>query len=350
MKSGKKKLLWFVIFLILIAVTLRATMSGATEFTAESFRETLLGSSPFWMAMAFLCMLGFVFFEALSLYRLESFFGHKRKMTRNVVYSAADIYFSAITPSATGGQPASAVFMIRDGIPGAVTTMCLLLNVMLYTVSILIIGVLCFVLFPSAFFSFSITSKILIIVGFVVQVAVAAFLLLMVIKERIILSLAGFFIRLMCKLHLMRNMERRLAALENMVAEYRTCIQSFKGGGWLVFRVLLLNLLQRFCNIGVALCVYLAVGGDPSRSLEVFITQGFVVLGSNAVPIPGAVGVADYMFMDGFANLIPNVVCVELISRSVSFYVCLILCGGLTLLATVWNAVKKRKLRKKESP
>jgi uncharacterized membrane protein YbhN (UPF0104 family) len=159
MKSGKKKLLWFVVFLILIAVTLRATMSGATEFTAERFSKTLFSASPFWMAMAFLCMLGFVFFEAVSLHRLEAFFGHKRKMTRNVVYSAADIYFSAITPSASGGQPASAVFMVRDGIPGAVTTMCLLLNVMLYTVSILIIGVLCFILFPSAFFSFSITSS-----------------------------------------------------------------------------------------------------------------------------------------------------------------------------------------------
>ena len=65
MKSSKKKLLWFVIFLILIAVTLRATMSGATEFTAERFSETLFGASPFWMVMAFLCMLGFVFFERL---------------------------------------------------------------------------------------------------------------------------------------------------------------------------------------------------------------------------------------------------------------------------------------------
>jgi uncharacterized membrane protein YbhN (UPF0104 family) len=133
-----------------------------------------------------------------------------------------------------------------------------------------------------------------------------------------------------------------------MIAEYRACIQAFKGGGWLVFRVLLLNLMQRFCNIGVALCVYLAVGGDPSRSLEVFITQGFVVLGSNAVPIPGAVGVADYLFMDGFEHIIADTACVELISRGISFYVCLILCGGLTLLATVWNTVKKRRLRKKE--
>ncbi len=346
--KGKRRLVWLVIFLILIVVTLRAIMSGATEFTAERFGELLLSASPFWMAMALLCMAGFVFFEAYSLWRLERFFGHGRKMSRNVIYSAADIYFSAITPSATGGQPASAVFMVRDGIPGAVTTMCLLLNVMLYTVSILIIGILCFVLFPGAFFAFSIPSRILVMMGFVVQLFVVVGLLLMVTKEKIILNLAGFIIRLLCKIRLMRNQEQRMASLEKMIAEYRACIQAFKGGGWMVFRVLLLNLMQRFCNIGVALCVYLAVGGEPSRWLEVFITQGFVVLGSNAVPIPGAVGVADYMFMDGFEHIIADTACVELISRGISFYVCLVLCGGLTLLATVWNTVKKRKLRKKE--
>lgn len=349
MKGGsKKRIFWFIVFVVLIVVTLRAMMSGATEFTAERFGEMLLDASPFWMAMALLCMAGFVFFEAYSLWRLERFFGHGRKMTRNIIYSAADVYFSAITPSATGGQPASAVFMVRDGIPGAVTTMCLLLNVMLYTVSILIIGILCFLLFPGAFFSFSVPSKILIIAGFLIQAVVVVGLLLMVTKEKIILNLAGFFIRLLCKMRLMRNQEQRMASLEKMIAEYRSCIDTFKGDGWIVFRVLLLNLAQRICNIGVALCVYLAVGGDPFRWLEVLVTQGFVVLGSNAVPIPGAVGVADYMFLDGFEHIIADTACVELISRSISFYVCLVLCGGLTLLATVWNTVKKRRMRKKE--
>ncbi len=348
MKSSKKRLLWFVVFLILIAVTLRAIMSGATEFTAERFAELLSQASPVYMGAALLCMLGFVFFEAYSLWRLEKFFGHGRKLRRNMVYSAADIYFSAITPSATGGQPASAVFMVRDGIPSAVTTMCLLLNVMLYTVSILVIGVLCFVLFPGAFFAFSVPSRILIFVGFGIQALVVVALLLMVTKEQIILKLAGFFIRLLCKLRLMRNRERRLESLEKMIAEYRSCIKSFRGGGWLVFRVLLLNLMQRFCNIGVSLCVYLAIGGEPSRWLEVFVTQGFVVLGSNAVPIPGAVGVADYLFMDGFEHIIADTACVEMISRGISFYVCLVLCGSITLLATVWNTIRKSRMRKKE--
>ncbi len=348
MKGGKNRFIWFIIFLILIAVTLYAMMSGATDFTAERFWELLSGANPWYMLCAFLSIAGFVFFEAWSLWRLTRFFGHKRSLGRNMIYSAADIYFSAITPSATGGQPASALFMMRDGIPGAVTAMCLLLNVMLYTVSILIIGVLCFILCPGVFFSFNMFSRLLIIIGFGIQALVVVALLLLVLKEQIILRLASFFIRLLHKLHLMKDVEKRLASVERMAAEYKECIRAFRGGGWVVFRVLLLNLMQRFCNIAVTLFVYLATGGSISRWLEVFVTQGYVVLGSNAVPIPGAVGVADMLFLDGFEDIIVDTTCVELISRSVSFYICLIACGAVTLGAVVFNMMKKRKRRKNE--
>lgn len=348
MSGGKKRILWFVVFLALIGVTLYAMMSGATDFTAERFWELLFSANPWYMACAFLAMGGFIFFEAWSLWRLARFFGHRRSIGRNMIYSAADVYFSAITPSATGGQPASAMFMMRDGIPGAVTAMCLLLNVMLYTVSILIIGVLCFILCPGVFFSFSVPSRLLIIIGFGIQALVVAGLLLLVLKEQIILRLASFFIRLLHKMHLMKDVEKRLASVERMATEYRACIQAFRGGGWTVFRVLFLNLMQRFCNIGVTLFVYLATGGSLSRWLEVFVTQGYVVLGSNAVPIPGAVGVADYLFLDGFEDVIVDTTCVELISRSISFYICLVVCGGVTLGAVIYDMLKKRKRRKNE--
>lgn len=348
MKGGKKRFLWFIVFLVLIGVTLYAMMSGATDFTAERFWELLSGANPWYMVGALLSMGGFVFFEAWSLWRLARFFGHKRSVGRNVIYSAADIYFSAITPSASGGQPASAMFMMRDGIPGAVTAMCLLLNVMLYTVSILIIGVLCFILCPGVFFTFGVPSRLLIIIGFGIQALVVVGLLLLVLKEQIILRLASFFIRLLHKLHLMKDVEKRLASVERMATEYRACIQAFRGGGWTVFRVLILNLMQRFCNIGVTLFVYLATGGSLSRWLEVFVTQGYVVLGSNAVPIPGAVGVADYLFLDGFEEIIVDTTCVELISRSISFYICLVVCGSVTLGAVFYDMLKKRKRRKNE--
>ena len=73
--------------------------------------------------------------------------------------------------------------------------------------------------------------------------------------------------------------------------------------------------------------------------------QSFAVIGSNCVPIPGAMGVADYLMLDGFEAFLPPdlVVSMELLSRSISFYACVLLCG-LWVFATVF---RKRKGRRK---
>lgn len=341
-KQSKRRILWFLVFLLLAILTLRAVTRGSESFTPKRFQELLHGASPVWLAAAVLCMFGFVLFEALSLRYLEGFFGHRRPIRRNVVYAAADIYFSAITPSATGGQPASAVFMVRDGIPAAVTAMCLLLNVMLYTVSVLILGILCFCFCPGAFFSFSPLSRALILLGFLIQSLFVVGLLLLVLKEQIILRLAGWGLRLLHKLHLVRDIESKQQSLHRMAQEYRECIGVFRRRAGVVVGALLLNLLQRFCNIGVTLFIFFAVGGPPEKAVEILVTQGFVVLGSNAVPIPGAVGVSDYLFLDGFHRLIPDTACVELLCRGLSFYVCLLLCGLTVLFATLGSALRKR--------
>ena len=89
-------------------------------------------------------MLGFILFEGFALVVLRRAFGYRRGVWSGYIYSASDIYFSAITPSATGGQPASAYFMIKDGVPGMVVTVTLVANLFMYTLSIIAIGFVCF--------------------------------------------------------------------------------------------------------------------------------------------------------------------------------------------------------------
>ena len=68
--------------------------------------------------LASVSMLGFIYFEGEALRVLVRHMGYPAKRSHGFVYSAADVYFSAITPSASGGQPASAYFMLKDGIAG----------------------------------------------------------------------------------------------------------------------------------------------------------------------------------------------------------------------------------------
>ena len=126
-----------------------------------------------WLALAFASMAGFIVFEAFAIMTLVRAFGYKKNVLQGISYSTSDIYVSAITPSATGGQPASAYFMMKDGIPGSVVTVVLLANLVLYTFSIILIGSSSIFFSPALFAEFSPLSKILIIAGGVMPVNTA---------------------------------------------------------------------------------------------------------------------------------------------------------------------------------
>ena len=169
MKSNKKQIIWSLIFIALIVLTVWVIVKQNESFSIEGFINYVSAAKWQWIALAFLCMVGFIVFEGLAVLQLCKAFGYKEKVKRGIVYSAVDIYFSAITPSATGGQPASAMCMMQDGIPGAVTTIVLLLNLTLYTIAIIVIGAVCFIFNFDMFRHFSIWSKYMILIGCVVQ-------------------------------------------------------------------------------------------------------------------------------------------------------------------------------------
>ena len=92
----------------------------------------------------------------------------------------------------------------------------------------------------------------------------------------------------------------------------------------------------------VSVCVFLAVGGKAGDAFKAFSVQAFAVLGSNAMPVPGAVGIADYILLSGFKQLVRDPVSIELLSRGVSFYATILLCGILLLCVLIKMKTVKR--------
>lgn len=347
MKEFRKKIIWFIVFIALVILTLYTIVRQNESFSIEGFLKFISTASWQWIALAFLSVIGFIVFEGLAIIVLSRAFGYKKRWTRGIVYSVPDIYFSAITPSATGGQPASAYFMMKDKIPGAVTTIILLINLTLYTSSIIVIGIVCFITRPGMLLEFSIFSKFLIIAGFIIQFVLMTVFLMLVYKEKIIMKIATSTMKLLGRLRLMHNIEKKEKRLENVEKQYKECAAAIKNNKKSITLAFIFNLLQRISLIMVSVCVFLAKGGVISKAFDVFVAQGFVVLGSNSVPIPGAVGAADYLFIDGFGHIVDDPVSIELLSRGISFYCCILICGIITLAVYLIEGLKGMKRKKK---
>jgi len=341
----RKKIFWAVAFLFIAGFSVWAVMSQSQNFSIESFWQFVKEADKYWLLAGALCMFGFILFESFALVRIAEKLGYRRKLRQGVVYGAADVYFSAITPSASGGQPASAYFMIRDGMPTAAVTVLLMINLIMYTVALFFLGMLCMIFRFKTFLKFSFVSKMFIVLGCIVLVLLALMFYLLLRKEQILYKICNMTMELLEKVHLLRRGQVKREKLKKTMTDYKKCAKMLAGEWRLLVEIFFLNVLQRISQFGVSFMVFMATGAGIRKAKEVWIIQCFVSLGSNCVPIPGSMGVADYLMLDGFHQVVTGdaAVHMELLCRSMSFYGCIITSGIIVLNNYIIHKMRKKK-------
>ncbi len=338
----KKKAIWAVVSLLLAGFTIWF-MIYRSGMSLSDFMESLGHADKGWLALSGICMFSFIFFEGVSLLQICRTCGYPQKMRRGFLYSAGDTYFSAITPSGTGGQPAIIFFMMKDGIPGAVITATLVINFIAFNVGLLFFGVVGFLLAPSVFMGYSTMCKAFIIAGFLIFATLFTLGVLMIRRREFIFRIAMKMISFLHKIHLVKHQEKIQKKLEKVMEEYKTCVNVVAGHKGMWFNACLMNILQRFAQIVVTVFSYRALGGmGPVR--ELFSTQCFATIGSTCIPIPGAIGISDYLMIEGYKNLMPRDFAfqVQMLSRGISFYCCIIT-SGITLMIGLMMLGRREK-------
>lgn len=337
--------MWSLLFVLIAVGTVFAVVSQSKSFSLTGFLKFIREANPVYLVCAALGMLGFIVFEGFAIITLCKSFNFKCRKRDGVLYSAADIYFSAITPSASGGQPACGYFMIKDGIPASFTTMALVANVAAYAMSALGVGIICLISRPSLVFNFSLLSRILIYIGYGIQVVLIAFFTLMLKKKEIISSVAGWVIKIMGKLRLTKKATLLNGKLHRKMEEYGAYSEMLHGKRSMMAKVLLFNVLQRISQMLVTVFTYLATGGKLSGAYDIFCLQTYTSIGVNCIPIPGAMGITDALMLDCFGSIMgaDEATNLELLSRSISFYSCVIICGTAVIVKIIMQKSKERK-------
>ena len=269
--------------------------------------------------------------------------GSRFSSGRGFTYAAADIYFSAITPSSTGGQPASAFFMYLDGIPtGMVATPALIMNVAMYTLTILVLGVVAFLFKPSIYLGFGVLQRIFVLIGAAVQLALVACFVMVLAKPQFLQRLCAFGLKLLKKLHIVKKIDRLMAKLDNMIAGYQKNVRMAWNSKRYLGLAFLFNLLHRMSSIGVSVCVFRASGGEAALMFSVAAVEVFSILGYCFIPIPGSMGIADYMLLNGLGQIVgeAGATNLEMLSRGISFYLCILVCAVTIAVAYIRRRIK----------
>ena len=340
----KKKVLWAAITFCLSVLTIYTLFYNSGLSLTELWQD-IEEASPIWLVPAALCMLGYIFFEGRSLVLILRTLGYPAKKRRGFLYASADIYFSSITPSATGGQPASAYFMHKDGVSAVAVTVSLILNLTMYTLAIITLGLISLIFFPRIFIEFAFPCKIMILIGIFAMVMLTIFFIILLKKQSILLKLGNLLVTIMHKLHFKTAAERFKLKLDTMIENYNECVVTLAGKKKLLIKTFFLNLFQRMSQILVTVFCYYAMHGNLADGFKVFVIQTYVVMGSNFIPVPGAVGISEFLMYFAYTMLLSDEAAYSLaiLGRGISFYTCSIISIITVILGYIMIRLKKNK-------
>ncbi len=340
-RTTLKKLFWMIFTLALSVLTVGTLLKQSESMSIETLVKKISEADLKWILIAILSAGSYVLLEAVALCSILKGIGSKIKLKNGIIYSTADVFFSAVTPSATGGQPASAYFMLKDGISAGVVSAALILNVMMYNASIIFLGIAAVIIAPKVFLDFKMTSKVLIVLGFIGLSLLSAFFMSILRGSDKIFPIIERFLKFLHSKKIIHRLEPRLEKLTKIQADYNNCSAAIAGKSIIMVKAFAWNVLQRAAQIVVPALVYLSFGGRSNLFASLFSKQCLITIGYNYVPIPGALGIADYLMIDGFSDIMSKKMAFELdmISRGLTFYICVTLSG----LITLFGYLKGRK-------
>lgn len=347
--SFRKQLLGILLMLICLIPAFLILSTGSDSVNWLHFYEFLSRMKrPFFLVAAMLCVVFSVFCESFGLFYILRKLKTSAKLSSSLVYATSDIYFSAITPSATGGQPASAYYMVKNKISASNATVALLLNITLYIFSLLLLGGIAFALQPQIILQADIKIRILFFSAIILNILLLFTCLLFMVFPGLSRAIGRCVIVLLCFLHILKDREKSEAAFETYLTEYKDAFRTVIRYPSVLLMTLCTNVLQRISVFLVPFFVFLAIEGEASL-VDVLTSQALVAVASNSVPIPGAVGVSEYLFLSITASLLLSPVrkSATLLCRLLSHYFCFLICGIYTFAYHCSHIVKKHK--KKEN-
>lgn len=329
-KKNRKNTLNLIFFICLILLTFFLIFRN-TSF--GSIKNTISQINPLFILAGIGLMIIYVFCEGECLRVICNSLGSKVGFGKAFVYACSDVYFSAITPSATGGQPAMIYYMSKDGIPISKSSLAVLLSLMEYMSVLVVLGILSFL----CHFSFIMSNTLLIIMflfGLIMSTLVIAASLAAMFSKTLIRRFALWCVRVLSRIRIIKDANAASEYIEKQLTEYRQGAQYIKSHPFISVRVLLICLLQRVSLLTVTYCVYKGMGISGASVISVLAMQSVVMLSVTSLPLPGAVGASEGMFMVSFAGIFPKPLLTSamLLTRGINFYFNTLFAGTISLI------------------
>ena len=333
--SRKKSIISLLIFLIIFIFTYKILFQGQD---INSICNAVKKAGWIYTASASLLGVFYVSMEGVMIWYLLCSMKEKTSVFHCIQYSFIGFFYSAITPSATGGQPVQLYYMSKDGIKGSHSTVTLMTVAVAYKLVLVLIGIGLLLFWYTPLRYYLNNYFFLYIVGLLVNVVVVAFVLAVMLHPDFIISCSKRIVSFLANIGIIKNKSKCIMKIEEFVESYKQAVDFLKVQYKKLSCILLMTFVQRCSMFLILYIVYLGFNLNTVSFTTIFCFQAAIYVTVDMLPIPGAQGITELVYKSVFTGLFMNCLIPSmLISRAANFYILFII----SILVVLYKHIKQ---------
>jgi len=328
-KGSRKKLFSLLFFFAVMALTFWYVFRNEDLYQVLDY---LADADVRYVIPAIGAVVAFILGESVVLWYLLRQLGTRSSFWHCALYSFIGFFYSAITPSASGGQPMQVVAMRKDKIPGAVSAVMLAIVTITYKLVLVFLGVAVLLFRPQPIIGYLEEVEALMYVGLALNIIAICALMTLVFHPAVIRKAVRLGVRLVHKIRPFKDLEKASARWEASINQYSGTAAFFRQKPRIIAKVFLITLVQRFCLFSVVWFTYMAFGLSGQSAIVVTALYGMISVAVDMLPLPGGMGISETLFLVIFAPVFGQELVLPgmLVCRGLSYYTQLIISGLMT--------------------
>ena len=318
----------FCLIIAIGALVMYISLSGNIEGVFEAFSNIRIEYILLCVFMA----LFWQFSVGLVLTLFTRLSHPKYRIGQGFVNALVASFFHGITPSASGGQIAQFYVFRKQGVPIGDSGSVLWTEFIVYQTTMCVLGLILIVLkFPFFYREYS-SLFIFVLIGFIINASIIFALYALARFKKVHAWISTKGVDLAYKFHLIKNKNDAIASINMQLEKFQTEAANLKDRKKELFIAVVLCVVRLVFYYAIPFVIFIAMGAEGSFDLflDCLAMGSFVSIASGLIPIPGASGGTEAIFVLMFGNLFTKGMATTamLIWRFLTYYLMMFIGGA----------------------
>lgn len=341
----KKRLGTLINFLLIFGTLVLVLLVGFNGNELASAMEAMRSLGWKWVVLCIAAYLLFTASDALSLWYFLRRQGCKISFSYTLFVANAGLYYSNITPGASGGQPMQIYYLHKKGVPIGLASSALMVRFFSFQAMLSVIATILWISHGPFIAQQVGNYRWILIVGYVYNAILVSFLMLVAFRKGIVRFFIRIFVSVGARLRIVRDPQASTAKWEAALDTFNESItlmtrrpgelvlQLIIGGAQLIFQMLVLYF------------IYLGLGLREATFGQVIAMDVMEYISAAYMPSPGASGAQEVTFTLYFGSMFPEGIRLAalLLWRFFTYYLSLII-GAIITVGYGWRVGKGPKV------